>query len=58
MVSDELDYEAELAYVIGAQCRNVSREEALSFVAGYLICNDVTVRDWQHRTPTFTLGKS
>lgn len=58
VVSDELDYEAELAYVIGVQCRNVSREEALSVVAGYLICNDVTVRDWQHRTPTFTLGKS
>lgn len=58
VVSEELDYEAELAYVIGTQCRNVKPEEALSMVAGYLICNDVTVRDWQHRTPTFTLGKS
>lgn len=58
VVSDELDYEAELAYVIGRKCRNVPHEQALSVVAGYLICNDVTVRDWQHRTPTFTLGKS
>jgi 2-keto-4-pentenoate hydratase/2-oxohepta-3-ene-1,7-dioic acid hydratase in catechol pathway len=58
VVSDELDYEAELGYVIGRKCRHVPREQALSVVAGYLVCNDVTVRDWQHRTPTFTLGKS
>ena len=57
-VSVQLDYEAELAFVIGCQCRHVSREDALSVIAGYMVCNDVTVRDWQHRTPTFTLGKS
>lgn len=58
-VSDALDYEIELAVVIGARCRNVSREEAYSVIAGYMVANDVSVRDWlQKRTPTFTLGKS
>lgn len=57
-VSDKLDYEAELGVVIGKRCRHVSVEDAPSVVAGYLICNDVSVRDWQMRSPTFTLGKS
>lgn len=57
-VSDKLDYEAELAYVIGATCRHVKAADARSVIAGYLICNDVSVRDWQARSPTFTLGKS
>ncbi len=57
-VSDKLDYEAELAYVIGRKCRHVPASEALSVVAGYLVANDVSVRDWQHRSPTYTLGKS
>lgn len=58
-VSDALDYEIELAVVIGARCRNVSREDAYSVIAGYLVANDVSVRDWlQKRSPTFTLGKS
>ena len=57
-VSDKLDYEAELGYVIGTKCRHVSEADALSVIAGYLICNDVSVRDWQHRSPTYTLGKS
>jgi 2-keto-4-pentenoate hydratase/2-oxohepta-3-ene-1,7-dioic acid hydratase in catechol pathway len=57
-VSDQLDYEGELAYVIGKKCRNVSFEQVRSVIAGYMVCNDVTVRDWQHRTPTYTLGKS
>jgi 2-keto-4-pentenoate hydratase/2-oxohepta-3-ene-1,7-dioic acid hydratase in catechol pathway len=56
--SDKLDYEAELAFVIGTRCHDVSEEDALSVVAGYLVCNDVSVRDWQQRSPTFTLGKS
>lgn len=56
--SDKVDYEAELAVVIGRRCRHVSIEEASSVVAGYMICNDVSVRDWQSRTPTMTLGKS
>jgi 2-keto-4-pentenoate hydratase/2-oxohepta-3-ene-1,7-dioic acid hydratase in catechol pathway len=57
-VSDKLDYEAELAVVIGRKCRHVSAADARSVIAGYLVCNDVTVRDWQQRTPTYTLGKS
>ncbi|EIZ79513.1 2-hydroxyhepta-24-diene-1 [Novosphingobium sp. Rr 2-17] len=57
-VSEELDYEAELAYVIGKTCKNVKKADALDVIAGYMVCNDVTVRDWQHRTPTYTLGKS
>lgn len=58
LVSDKLDYEAELAVVIGKRCRRVSRESARSVIAGYMVCNDVSVRDWQQRSPTFTLGKS
>ena len=57
-VSEKLDYEAELAFIIGTRCRHVPVENALAMVAGYLVCNDVSVRDWQMRTPTFTLGKS
>lgn len=55
---DKVDYEAELGVVIGKRCRHVSREDARSVIAGYLVCNDVTARDWQFRSPTFTLGKS
>jgi 2-keto-4-pentenoate hydratase/2-oxohepta-3-ene-1,7-dioic acid hydratase in catechol pathway len=57
-VSDKLDYEAELGFVIGTRCHDVRAEDALSKVAGYFVCNDVTARDWQFRSPTFTLGKS
>jgi len=56
--SRELDYEGEMAMVIGAPCRNVAVEDALDAVAGYMACNDVSVRDWQLRAPTATLGKS
>lgn len=58
-VSDELDWEVELAVVIGRSARHVSRADARSFIAGYMVANDVSVRDWlQKRSPTFTLGKS
>lgn len=57
-VSDRLDYEVELCVVIGSRCRQVSRDAALAYVAGYMVANDVSVRDWQFRTPTWTLGKS
>lgn len=53
-----VDYEGELALVIGRRCRRVPRERVLEVVAGYTICNDVSVRDWQKRTPTMTMGKS
>ena len=55
---DMVDYEAEMGVVIGMRCRHVAREDARSVIAGYLVCNDVTARDWQFRSPTFTLGKS
>ncbi|WP_226016476.1 fumarylacetoacetate hydrolase family protein [Novosphingobium sp. FKTRR1] len=55
---DRVDYEAEMGVVIGKRCRHVSREDARSVIAGYVVCNDVTARDWQFRSPTFTLGKS
>jgi 2-keto-4-pentenoate hydratase/2-oxohepta-3-ene-1,7-dioic acid hydratase in catechol pathway len=45
--SDEVDYECELAVVIGRASKNVSRERALDFVLGYTCCNDVSARDWQ-----------
>ena len=57
-VSRELDYEGELAFVIGRSARHVPRHQASSIIAGYFICNDVSVRDWQRRSPTGTLGKS
>lgn len=57
-ISDKVDYEGELAFVIGKHCRHVSIDDAASVIAGYTICNDVTVRDWQARSPTWTLGKS
>ena len=57
-VSDKLDYEGELAFVIGKRCRHVPKERAREVIAGYLICNDVSVRDWQQRSATMTLGKS
>jgi 2-keto-4-pentenoate hydratase/2-oxohepta-3-ene-1,7-dioic acid hydratase in catechol pathway len=56
--SDKVDYEAELALVIGRACRHVSRADALGVIAGYMVANDVTARDWQFRSPTYTLGKS
>ncbi len=53
-----VDYEGELGVVIGRRCRHVPEERALEVVAGYTVVNDVSVRDWQRRTPTMTLGKS
>jgi 2-keto-4-pentenoate hydratase/2-oxohepta-3-ene-1,7-dioic acid hydratase in catechol pathway len=47
--STEVDYECELAVVIGRTCKNVSRERALDYVLGYTCANDVSARDWQKR---------
>lgn len=47
--SDEVDYEAELAIVIGRRCKNVSAAEALDHVLGFTCANDVSARDWQIR---------
>ena len=57
-VSNLLDYEGELAIVIGTRCRQVPEGNAPEVIAGYTITNDVSVRDWQLRTPTMTMGKS
>ncbi|ADU69162.1 fumarylacetoacetate hydrolase family protein [Pantoea sp. At-9b] len=56
--SEKMDYEIELGVVIGQRCRHVSASDAASVIAGYLIVNDVSARDWLHKSPTFTLGKS
>jgi 2-keto-4-pentenoate hydratase/2-oxohepta-3-ene-1,7-dioic acid hydratase in catechol pathway len=53
-----VDYEAELCFVIGRRCRHVPKERAHEVIFGYTCGNDVSVRDWQLRTPQFTLGKS
>jgi 2-keto-4-pentenoate hydratase/2-oxohepta-3-ene-1,7-dioic acid hydratase in catechol pathway len=57
-VSSWLDYEGELGFVIGKRCRHVRAADAASVIAGYLIVNDVSVRDWQIMTPQWSLGKS
>ena len=57
-VTQEMDYEIELGLVIGRRCRHVRAEDASDVIAGYLIVNDVSARDWLKKSPTFTLGKS
>ena len=57
-VSNFLDYEGELGFVIGRRCRHVSADEAPGVIAGYLVVNDFSVRDWQVMTPQWDLGKS
>jgi acylpyruvate hydrolase len=56
--SSTLDYEAELAVVIGRGGRRISRDKALDHVAGYSLFNDATIRDFQLRTPQWTMGKN
>jgi acylpyruvate hydrolase len=56
--SIELDYEAELAVVIGKPGRRIPQEQALDHVAGYSLFNDASVRDFQLRTPQWTMGKN
>lgn len=56
-ISDKIDYECELAVIIGRRCKQVSEEEALDYVAGYTVANDVSARDLQRRTTQFTAGK-
>ena len=57
-VSDKLDYEAELAVVVGRRTRFVSEAEALGAVFGYACFNDATLRDYQRRTTQWTIGKN
>lgn len=56
--SSALDYEAELAVVIGQGKRRIHRDKALDHVAGYSLFNDATIRDFQLRTPQWTMGKN
>jgi 2-keto-4-pentenoate hydratase/2-oxohepta-3-ene-1,7-dioic acid hydratase in catechol pathway len=57
-VTQMLDYEVELGVVIGRAAKGVRAAEALGYVFGYLVANDVSARDWQKHSPTFTMGKS
>ncbi len=57
-VSERLDYEGELAVVIGKPGRHISQDAAMSHVAGYSCYNDGSVRDWQRHTSQFTAGKN
>lgn len=56
--SHVLDYEGELGFVIGRRCRHVPADRVGEVIAGYVVVNDVSVRDWQLRSPTMTMGKS
>jgi 2-keto-4-pentenoate hydratase/2-oxohepta-3-ene-1,7-dioic acid hydratase in catechol pathway len=56
--TEKLDYEAELGVVIGKAGRHIAEADALAHVGGYFVANDVTARDWQAKSPTWTLGKS
>jgi acylpyruvate hydrolase len=56
--SDRVDWEAELAVVIGTPCRSASPEQARAAIAGYTVFNDVSMRDWQKRTSQFHQGKN
>jgi 2-keto-4-pentenoate hydratase/2-oxohepta-3-ene-1,7-dioic acid hydratase in catechol pathway len=56
--SSQVDYEAELGFIIGARARNVAEDKALAYVAGYTIINDVSARDYQMKTSQWTMGKT
>ena len=53
-----IDYEGELVVVIGKRCKHVAEQEALAYVAGYTVCNDVSARDLQMQTSQWTAGKA
>ncbi|MGY3484763.1 acylpyruvate hydrolase [Bradyrhizobium sp. USDA 4011] len=57
-ISEQLDYEGEFVAVIGSSARHVGKADALKHVAGYSLFNDVSVRDFQRRTPQWTVGKN
>jgi acylpyruvate hydrolase len=57
-ITEQLDYEAEFSCVIGKRAKNVKQEDALEYVAGYTIVNDVTARDLQRRTIQWLQGKT
>ena len=57
-VTEQLDYEAELGFVIGQPAKYVSEGDARKHVFGYFVANDISARDWQFHSSTFTMGKS
>ena len=57
-LTDQVDYEAELAFVIGRTARHVPEARALDYIAGYVPFNDVSARDYQMRTSQWTMGKT
>jgi 2-keto-4-pentenoate hydratase/2-oxohepta-3-ene-1,7-dioic acid hydratase in catechol pathway len=57
-VTAALDYEVELCVVIGRPAKGVTEQDAHRHVFGYMVANDITARDWQRHSPTFTMGKS
>ena len=56
--TDSVDYEGELAVIIGKEGRGISREDAFDHVYGYTVCNDVTARNLQHQHKQWFIGKS
>ena len=57
-VSTQLDYEAELVAIIGKPGRYIAKENALEHIAGYSICNDASIRDYQFKSAQWTMGKN
>lgn len=57
-VTEKLDYEVELGVIVGTAAKGVTASAARSHVFGYVVVNDVSARDWQFHSPTFTVGKS
>lgn len=55
--TDKVDYEAEVAFVIGRRCKDVAEDDALGHVAGYMLLNDLSARDYQFKTPQWMPGK-
>lgn len=57
-VTEKLDYEVELGVVIGKRAKHVKAKDALEYIFGYFVADDISARDWQFHSPTFTMGKS
>lgn len=56
--SDKLDYEGEIAAIIGKKARHVAEEDGLDYIAGYALFNDATIRDYQRKSSQWTIGKN
>jgi 2-keto-4-pentenoate hydratase/2-oxohepta-3-ene-1,7-dioic acid hydratase in catechol pathway len=56
--SRKVDYEAEVAFVIGSRCKDVPQEQAVEVIAGYTLLNDLSARDYQFKTPQWMPGKT